>query len=158
MLKHIKQMGLALLWPLLLISFNTDADEQRGTAEQAQAMVAKAIAYYDGTDAENAFAAYNKRDGEFVDRDLYIFVYGPDRTIVSHGADLGLIGTAVDTLIDINGKPFATAIQDEATEDGVWVNYTWYNPISRELHAKSSWVVRHEGYVFGAGIYLDDAE
>lgn len=158
MLKHIKQLSLALLGTLLLISFNSVADEQRGTAEQAQALVAKAIAYFDANDAETAFAAFNRRDGEFVDRDLYVFVYGPDRTIISHGADVGLIGTPVDTLIDINGKPFATAIQDEATEDGVWVNYTWYNPISRELHAKSSWVVRHEGYVFGAGIYLDDAE
>ncbi|HET6563824.1 MAG TPA: cache domain-containing protein [Xanthomonadales bacterium] len=134
------------------------AEEQHGTAEEAQALVAKAIAYYDDTNVETAFAAFNNREGEFVDHDLYIFVYGPDRTIVSHGADVELIGTPVDTLVDINGKPFGTAIQDEATEEGVWVDYTWFNPVGRQLHPKSSWIVLHDGYRFGAGIYLDDAE
>ncbi len=148
----------------MMLSFTLAADEQaaeepRGTAEEAQALVAKAIAYYDDTNAETAFAAFNNREGEFVDHDLYIFVYGPDRTIVSHGADVNLIGTPVDTLIDISGKPFGAAIQDEATEDGVWVDYTWYNPVDRELHPKSSWIVLHDGFRFGAGIYLqDDAE
>jgi signal transduction histidine kinase len=146
----------------IMLSFALSADEQtkekqHGTAEEAQALVAKAIAYYDDTNPETAFAAFNNREGEFVDRDLYIFVYGPDRTIVSHGADVNLIGTPVDTLIDINGKPFGAAIQDEATEEGVWVEYTWYNPVGRELHPKSSWIVLHDGYRFGAGIYLDDA-
>lgn len=135
------------------------ADEQRGTAEEAQALVAKAIAYYADTNAETAFAAFNNREGEFVDRDLYIFIYGPDRTVVSHGADVQLIGTPIDTLIDIHGKPFGAALMDEATVEGTWVDYTWYNPLDRALHPKSSWVVRHDGHVFGAGIYLqDDAE
>jgi cytochrome c len=134
------------------------AEEQRGTAEEAQALVAKAIALYDATNAETAFAAYNNREGEFVDGDLYIFVYGPDRTVVSHGADVQLIGTPIDTLIDIQGKPFGAAIMDGATEQGVWTDYTWYNPVNRELHAKSSWIVLHDGYVFGAGIYLADED
>lgn len=147
-----------MITPAFLAAEEPATDELRGTAEEAQALVAAAIAYYDDTNLETAFAAFNNREGEFVDHDLYIFVYGPDRTIVSHGADVNLIGTPVDTLIDINGKPFGAAIQDEATEDGVWVDYTWYNPVTRELHAKSSWIVLHDGYRFGAGIYLEDGE
>ena len=46
---------------------------------------------------------------------------------------------------------------DSAIGEGVWTDYTWYNPVNRELHAKSSWIVLHDGFVFGAGIYLDDA-
>lgn len=160
--KWILKSRLALLAGLLVsltaVADDPAADAQHGTAEEAQALVAKAIAYYDDTNVETAFAAYNNREGEFVDHDLYIFVYGPDRTIVAHGADVGLIGTPVDTLIDINGKPFGTAIQDEATAEGVWVDYTWFNPVGRQLHPKSSWIVRHDGYVFGAGIYLEDTE
>jgi cytochrome c len=129
---------------------------KRATAEEAQALVAKAIAYYDDTNLETAFAAFNNREGEFVDNDLYIFVYGPDRTIVSHGADVSLIGTPVDTLIDIHGKPFGAAIQDGATAEGVWVEYTWFNPVDKQLHPKSSWVVLHDGNIFGAGIYLQN--
>lgn len=148
-----------LVFSLAAVADDPAADPQHGTAEEAQALVAKAIAYYDDTNMETAFAAFNNREGEFVDRDLYIFVYGPERTVVSHGADVKLIGTPVDTLFDIHGKPFGTAIMDSATEEGVWTDYTWFNPVNRELHAKSSWIVRHDGYVFGAGIYLpDDAE
>ena len=139
---------------VLLFSTQTTADELRGTADEAKALVADAIAYYDESGREAAFAAIEDKDGVFVDHDLYIFVYGPGRTIVAHGADVALNGTPVDTLIDINGKPFGAALMDGATEEGVWIEYTWYDPVSRELHPKSSWVMRHDAHVFGAGIYL----
>jgi signal transduction histidine kinase len=144
---------------LLLMASGVATAEERGTAAEAQALVANAIAFYDANGREAAFAAYEDKQGEFVDHDLYIFIYGPGRTIDAHGADTDLNGTPVDTLFDINGKPFGTALMDGATAEGVWIDYTWYNPVTRELHPKSSWVVLHDGYVFGAGVYLqDDAE
>jgi len=143
-----------LLAASLLFTSAFAADEDRGTAEEAQALVANAIAFYDENGREAAFAAYEDKEGQFVDYDLYIFIYGPGRTIEAHGADVNLNGTPVDTLIDMNGMPFGAALMDGATEEGVWIDYTWYNPVTRELHAKSSWVVRHDDYVFGAGIYL----
>lgn len=158
MRKQMQKFHLTMLGVLLLIPFTTGADEQRGTAEQAQALVAKAIAYYDQNGQDAAFTAIEDKQGAFVDYDLYVFVYGPGRTIVAHGADASLKGTLIDTLIDIQGKPFGTALMDGATEEGVWVDYTWYNPVTRELHPKSSWVVRHDGNVFGAGIYLQDVD
>ena len=142
-----------LLSVLLHIS-STSADELRGTAGQAQALVASAVGYYDEHGQDAAFAAFEDKTGQFVDHDLYIFIYGPGRTIVAHGADVKLNGTPIDTLIDINGMPFGAALMDGATDEGVWIDYTWYNPVTRELHPKSSWVVRHDNYVFGAGIYL----
>lgn len=156
MFKQVQKNCLGLLGALLFVSFSTNAEEQRGTAEQAQALVAKAIAYYDENGRDAAFAAIEDKRGEFVSHDLYIFVYGPERTIVAHGADLALNGTRVDTLIDIHGNPFGSALMNGATEEGVWIDYTWFNPVTRELHPKSSWVVRHDGNVFGAGIYLQE--
>jgi signal transduction histidine kinase len=153
--------NLAVLLVGLMISFGAFAEEEsvaatRGTAEEAQALVSNVLAYYDANGQEAAFIAIEDKSGQFVDRDLYIFVYGPDRTVVAHGADASLKGTPVDTLIDIHGKPFGAALMDGATEEGVWIEYTWYNPVNRELHPKSSWVVLHDGHVFGAGIYLQD--
>jgi signal transduction histidine kinase len=142
----------------MLFTASALADAQQGTAEQAQALVANVIAYYDANGQEETFVVIEDKEGEFVDRDLYIFVYGQDRTVVAHGADASLKGTQVDTLIDIHGKPFGTALMDGATPEGVWIEYTWYNPVTRELHPKSSWVVRHDGNVFGAGIYLQEEE
>jgi len=156
MKKQVRKTSLAMLGALLLIAVNANASEQRGTAEQAQALVAKAIAYYEENGRDAAFAAIEDKQGGFVNYDLYIFVYGPGRTIVAHGADVSLKGTPVDSLFDIHGKPFGSALMDGATQEGVWVDYTWYNPVGRELHPKSSWVVRHDGNVFGAGIYLQE--
>lgn len=154
MLNNLWNHCLVLLAASLLFSSAVTADEDRGTAEEAQALVANAIAFYDANGRDAAFAAYEDKQGQFVDHDLYIFIYGPGRTIEAHGADVNLNGTPVDTLIDMNGMPFGAALMDGATEEGVWIDYTWYNPVTRELHAKSSWVVRHDDYVFGAGIYL----
>jgi len=157
MIKTIRRWmisGVALFAAAFLLAVQAPADEQRGTAEQAQALVASAVAFYDANGKEAAFAVIEDKAGQFVNYDLYVFVYGPDRTIVAHGADTSLNGTPVDTLFDINGKPFGTALMDGATEEGVWIDYTWYNPVDRALHPKSSWVVLHDGHVFGAGIYL----
>jgi len=159
MIKTIKRLmipGLALFAAVFILAVPAQAEEQRGTAEQAQALVASVIAYYDANGKEATFAAIEDKAGQFVNYDLYVFVYGPDRTIVAHGADTSLNGTPVDTFIDIQGKPFGTALMDDATEEGVWIDYTWYNPVDRALRPKSSWVVLHDGHVFGAGIYLPD--
>ena len=66
---------------LLLMLCNTAiAAEMRGTGEEAQALVAKAIAAYDAKGPE-AFADMMPPSSEFRDRDLYMFVIGPDKRI-----------------------------------------------------------------------------
>ena len=71
------------------------AAADRGTAEEAKALVAKAIAMYDREGREKAFAAIQDPRQGFVDRDLYVFVFGPKRTIVAHGGNTALVGTIV---------------------------------------------------------------
>jgi signal transduction histidine kinase len=137
---------------MLLVAVVLTAQE-RASAAQAQALVARAIALYDKAGRDAAFAAIEDRHGDFVDHDLYIFVYGPGRTIVAHGSNPALVGTVADTLIDVDGVSFGTKFMNEATENGVWVDYKWHDPVTREDLPKSSWIVRHDGYVFGAGIY-----
>ncbi len=125
----------------------------RGTAEEAKALVAKAIARYDREGREKTFAAIQDPKGGFVDRDLYVFVFGPKRTIVAHGGDPALVGTDADSLVGGGGVHFGTKFMDETTSTGSWIDYKWNDPASGKVLPKSSWVVRHDGYVFGAGIY-----
>jgi signal transduction histidine kinase len=138
---------LGLLTPIL------SAAADRGTAKEAKALVAKAVALYDREGREKAFAAFQDPKGGFVDRDLYVFVFGPKRTIVAHGGDSALVGTAAESLVDEDGVHFGTKFMDETTATGNWVDYKWRDPASGKVLAKSSWVVRHDGYIFGAGIY-----
>ena len=138
---------LGLLTPVL------SAAADRGTAEEAKALVAKAIALYDREGPEKAFAAIQDPKQAFVDRDLYVFVFGRERKIVAHGGNSALVGTAAESLVDEDGVHFGNKFMDETTATGTWIDYKWRDPASGKVLPKSSWVVRHDGYIFGAGIY-----
>lgn len=128
---------------------------ERGSAAQAQDMVNQAIRLFDERGAQAAFRAIENGSDGLRDGDLYVFVYGPERTIVAHGSNRLMRGTQADSLIDQQGVPFGALFMDRATPAGVWVDYQWWDPATNTVQPKSSWVVRHQGYVFGCGIYLD---
>ncbi|MFO0992236.1 MAG: cache domain-containing protein [Hyphomicrobiales bacterium] len=134
-----------------LLAGSALAQESRGTADEAQAMVAKAIAAFD-KDGTAVFAEITAPSKTFIDRDLYVFVFDKEK-IVAHGFDEKLVGTKAESLADVNGKKFGMEFIEKATPEGVWVDYVWRDPISNKDVAKSSWVVAHKDYVFGTGIY-----
>jgi signal transduction histidine kinase len=137
----------------LLVAAGSARAEDRGTAAEAQAMVAKAIQLYKDDGAKAAFAAIGKRNGGFRDGDLYVFVIGPDHKVKAQGADPGRIGLDAMTLKDSEGKLYGKAMIEAATPEGVWVDYVKLNPQTGLEEPKSSWVVRVDDYVFGCGIY-----
>jgi hypothetical protein len=129
------------------------AAAERGTPEEARAMVERAIALFDSAGPEAALEAFNAPDPAFRDRDLYIFVVGPDGTVVGHAFDSGRLGLEVRTVKDSAGKPYGQQILDDATAEGVWIDYLRTDPETGEERHKSSWVKRHAGYIFGVGVY-----
>ena len=133
---------------------HASAEEARGTADEAKAMVGRAIAAYDEKGVA-ALAEMTAPSSVFRDRDLYIFVYGPDHRIAAHGADAAHVGRDLAEYFDVDGKPFALELAERATAEGVWVDYKWQDPLSGEVRPKSTWVVLHDGYVFGCGIYKE---
>ena len=137
---------------LLTLIYAPLADEMRGTAEEAQAMVAKAIAAYDAQ-GNAAFADMNSPSTEFRDRDLYVFVIGPDHLVVVNGQDASRVGLDLEQTVDSTGKPFGKEMIEKANEQGSWIDYVWRDPLTQKDVQKSSWIVRHDGYIFGCGIY-----
>ncbi len=115
-------------------------------------MVEKAIARYQEVGAEKAFAEFSDLKGAFVDRDLYVFVIGPDSKVVAHGADSSRIGLDATTLADEDGKAYGKELL-AATAEGVWVDYKFKNPVSQQVEPKSSFAKLVDGYVFGCGFY-----
>ena len=128
------------------------ADETRGTAEEAQAMVARAISAYEAQ-GEASFAAMSPPSTEFRDRDLYVFVIGPDHLVVVNGQDASRVGLDLEQTVDSTGKPFGKEMIEKANEQGSWIDYVWRDPLTQKDVQKSSWIVRHDGYIFGCGIY-----
>jgi len=131
------------------------AAAERGTREEAQALVTKAVAAFN----EKGPAVFDEINaGGFRDRDLYIFVYGtgPDGKVVAYGGapvDPPVLGRPIDDVKDADGLPLGTMFKERATAEGTWIDYRWKNPSTDESADKSSWIVLVGDYIFGCGIY-----
>lgn len=128
---------------------------ERGTADEAKAMVERAAAYLKDVGPEKAFATFNdKKNAQFHDRDLYVFVRSMDGNTVSHGANMGMIGHTNLDLKDADGKPYNKEMIELAKAKGSgWVDYRWVNPVSKKIEQKSSYILHVGEYVIGAGFY-----
>jgi cytochrome c len=130
--------------------------EENGTREQAQAMVAKAIALYKA-EGKAAFEVMDQGAASgFREGDLYIFALstGPDARVVAHGLDRARIGEVVAGITDNRGKAYGKEMLERATPEGTWLDYVRVNPQSGKDEPKSTWVVLHDGYIFGCGVYI----
>jgi cytochrome c len=148
--------GMAVL--LLAAGCGSPPVSERGSLDEAAAMLDLAAAHYQQVGREQALRDFTaKRDG-FVDRDLYVFCYGPDRTISAHGADAALIGDSVDELIDVDGKPLGMHIMEvaDANPAGGHATYKWTSPVTGEIESKISVVRRVGEEVCGVGVYGED--
>ena len=136
----------------LALPFGASAAE-RGTPEEAKAMLAKAVAHYKSAGRKQALADFNSKKAPFVDRDLYVFCIGPDHVTIANGGFPSYVGTSVDTLKDADGKDLGKALLDAAGKNEGSVKYRWLNPVSQKTEAKVSFVQKVEGDVCGVGAY-----
>jgi cytochrome c len=150
-----------LLWgaialPLLLApGLARAAEGSHGTADEAKAMVDKAVVLVKQVGAEQAFAAFNDpANKDFHDRDLYVFVRSMDGNTVAHGANKGMIGHTSLELKDADGKLYnKEMIELAGTKGSGWVEYRWVNPMDKKIEQKASFIEKVGDYVVGAGFY-----
>ena len=124
---------------------------EQATPEQANAMALAAAEFLDKSGPETAFAEFSSPDGQFRDRELYVFVVDKDGVTRAHGADPSQIDRNVLGLTDIDGVPFIrrmVAIQDQG-----WVEYKYFNPVTKRVQPKTAYVVHRGDYWIGVGAY-----
>jgi cytochrome c len=129
--------------------------QERATAEEAVPFVKKAVAHLKKVGKEKAYADFaDPQNKQFHDRDLYIFVYDLKGVCVAHGNNPKMVGKDLSQMKDANGK---TIIQDflelANTKGAGWVEYSWPNPVTKNVEAKSSYIVKVDDILLGAGIY-----
>ncbi|GAA4031400.1 cache domain-containing protein [Actimicrobium antarcticum] len=130
---------------------------EKGSREEAVALVKKAAAYLKENGKEKSFAEFNKPDGPFVDRDLYIFAYSAngDGTNLAHGANAKLIGKNLIDLRDADGKAIVKnfiEVGNSKAGNG-WVDYKWPNPVTKAVEQKASYVEKVGDVILGSGVY-----
>jgi signal transduction histidine kinase len=121
--------------------------------EQAQALVAQAVALYRSAGPESAIAAMNDPEGGFRQLPLYIFVIDPGNVTVAHAADPSRVGNDANLTMDADGRPIGPLLREAATPEGAWVQYRFTNYANGRVEDKTSWVVLEDGYIFGSGYY-----
>ena len=148
----MKNFLLAIFVCLLTGGFVNAAEQ--GTAKEAQSLVAKAIAYYKAEGKDKAFAAINDPKGQFVQKDLYVYVTDLNVVVFAHGANKAMVGKNFYELKDSNGKAFAREILEGAKSKGKgWIDYTWTNPTTKKIDNKSSYYQKEGDFIFVCGIY-----
>lgn len=150
----INRMMMAILIAASLLLPLTAEAAERATADEAMALVKKAVALTKSAGRDKALAAFNDPNGDFQPKDLFIFVQDIKGLMVQHAKNPGLNGKDLSTLKDIDGKLFVVEMIKVSTEKGSgWVEYKWVNPQTKKIDPKMSYVERVDDWFIGAGIF-----
>lgn len=146
---------MAIAIGLFTMAINTAAcAAEQGSADEATALVKKAIAFLKANGKEKAFAEFSNQSGQFKDRDLYIFVQDMKGNMFAHGGNQKLIGRDLLELKDADDKFFVKKMIEVASGKGRgWVDYKWTNPITKVIEPKASYIEKTDDVFIGCGIY-----
>ena len=114
-----------------------------------KAFVRQAMNLYVALGLEETVAYYNAQ--ESVDGQWYVFIIDQDGyTIAHHNPQFRERDPSLR--VDATGYFYGDDLLS-ATEAGHWVDYVLLNPESGENRQKHTWIVRHDGLLFGSGWY-----
>ncbi len=122
--------------------------------DEAIVLVNQAVAHVKEVGKEKALADFSDNKGAFVKGELYVFAYSMQGTIIAHPANPKLIGKDMSEVKDSDGKLFTQEFLATINGSGKgWVDYSWTNPTTRKIQAKSSYVAKTSDFFVGCGIY-----
>jgi cytochrome c len=151
---NIMRKVFAVMMTVFLFVGFAYAQGQFGTAEEAKALMNKAVAYLKANGKDKAFEAFNNKKGEFVNKDLYIFVLDLNGKILSHGANEKLIGREMMATKDKNGQLFIKKMVDLANAEGKGeVEYYWDHPVTKQVAPKVSILEKVDDVIVACGYY-----
>jgi hypothetical protein len=124
-----------------------------GTEKEARAMLERAVAAMK-QNKEKALEMFNKGEGGFKDRDLYVFcANASDGVLTAHPY---LKGEHLQDIVGKKGFPLGKAIMETATEGKILeVTYFWPRPGSDTPLEKHSFYTKVAGQNCGVGYYKE---
>jgi len=123
--------------------------------DEAVAMVKKGVAFIKANGVEKGYAEISNKSGQFIDRDLYLVVYGLDGKCLAHGANPKQIGKDLIDLTDVDGKYFVKERVElaKAKPAGFWQDYKFTNPVSKKIEPKTMYCERLGETAVCGGVY-----
>ncbi|NEX62155.1 cache domain-containing protein [Noviherbaspirillum galbum] len=142
----------AMLGLMAVFSCATAAD--RGSADDAVALVKKGISLMQKSGKDNLIQEVNGKNPQVLDRDLYLSVWDLKANVLAHGANARMVGKDIIDLKDADGKAFMKEIVTKAaSSNSGWVDYKWVDPISKEIQPKSAYFEKVNDTIVSSGYY-----
>ena len=126
---------------------------QQGTADEAVALVQKAVALYKTTSHDQFLRSLTDKNQPYHDRDMYVFVLDSADTYRAFGGNPAKVGTRVQDIPGIAGDRLVSDIVAQADRAPGWVEYDINNPATGAVQTKMSYVSRVGDLYVGCGVY-----
>ncbi|MFP5391444.1 MAG: methyl-accepting chemotaxis protein [Gammaproteobacteria bacterium] len=126
---------------------------RQGVAEEAQALVRRAVALYKQKGPACFDTISRDLQRQFSDRDMYVFAYDTRGLYLCAGGKPERVGVDIRTLTGLDGAQLLKDTFDGSTEPR-WVDYRLTNPVTGKVEGKSSYLENiGPETVMGCGIY-----
>jgi cytochrome c len=153
----IKKLFGLLVTALCILGFQAGAIAQdRGTKDEAKAMVDAAVEHVKKVGPEQAFKDFNTDKTTWAKKDLYVFAYNMKGDCTANGSNNAMVGKNLLDLKDPTGKPIIKELIDKASSAGQgWVTYEWNHPVSKKVEPKDAYVQKLSNFdgLVGVGAY-----
>lgn len=126
---------------------------QQGSAEEAVALVERAVAHRQRTTKDAFVRDVTDPSKGFYDRDMYVFLLDDDGTYVAFGGNPSKVGTRVQDIPGIDGHGLLQSIFNQANYEPGWVEYDIANPTTGKVQTKMSFVQKVDALYVGCGVY-----
>jgi signal transduction histidine kinase len=150
----IMKQILLMVFSLLMFAPSVTRAEEYATLDDARNLAERAATLVREVGKDAALPKFNDQKGDYIYRDLYVFVIGYDGMMYAHGRP-AVVGKNMLELKDASGKFFVKDMAIFAKEGGKagWVDYMFLNPATGKIEPKSSYVIPFDGFYVGVGAY-----
>ena len=126
----------------------------KGTTAEAEALVKRAVAHIKTHGNEKAFADLSNKKGDFVNRDLFVFVYDMQGKCLAHGRNSEKIGENMINFKDPTGKFIVKERIEIARSRGRgWQEYKSIDPTTKKVENKAAYIEVCDNMIVAAGAY-----
>ena len=127
---------------------------RQGTADEAFALTERAFELIQSIGYKEASDVFHDKNGGFVDRDLYVFVFDRQGVYRVMGADRQRIGTSLFDAPGVDAQQLLDDAWQRCEQGGGWVEYNIINLATGTVKGKSSYVLPlSDELLIGSGAY-----
>ncbi len=127
---------------------------RQGTADEAKSLTVRAAEHVKRVGFDRAYKDFHVKGGQFIDRDLYVFVIDREGYYRVMGMDESKVGTHTSAAPGVDAKQLTTDAWNRADAGGGWIEYNIINLVTGDVKGKASYVLPIDSNrLIGCGAY-----